>query len=160
MSTGLRRAARIGSRRGGGNVKETFVAAHLRPAGTCFTWRTWSSPCSTAWNGDIQVGGAAVPVVDAKCQNTPNNCHQPEATGSTRACCLSAAGCCVDGAASVQPLLSRREARVTLTGGGPDRCYWEEKQTDFITASARLEVAVKPVTRCIHLKKKLLFLTF
>lgn len=69
------------------------------------------------------------------------------------ACCLSAAGCCVDAAASFQPLPSRKEAGVTLIGGGHDRCCWEEKQTDFITASARLEVGVKPVMSHIHLKK-------
>lgn len=51
--------------------------------------------------------------------------HQPGA------CCLSAAGCCVDAAATFQPLPSRKEAGVTLIGGGHDRCCWEEKHTDF-----------------------------
>lgn len=68
--------------------------------------------------------------------------------------CLSAAGCCVDAAAGFQPLPGRKEAGVMLIGGGHEAAVGRKNTLIFITASARLEVGVKPVTGRIHLKKK------
>lgn len=121
MSTGSQQAASCS----GGNVKETFAAAHLRPANRkLFHLKHEKFSC--------------VLVVSSKQQNILNNGHHSEVTGSTRTLCRPSAGCCASGAASFPLLSYQMEARVTLIGGGldhPDRFYYSIYKTGGLSVA-------------------------